>query len=160
MARARRAEAQQRIQETMSGMSDKSAFESFERMTEKIEDNERKAIASAELQEEFSGDSLAQQFEALEYHGSADQQLLELKAKMGLLGAGGSKETRQIGKGADDVHDAEVLEIEKDDDDAALSARTSRTGARGVAGELPLPRPSCASVPLPILQPGCERRLR
>jgi len=57
------------------------------------------------------------QFEALEYHGSADQQLLELKAKMGLLGAGGSKETRQLGKGnGDDVHEAEVLEIEKDDE--------------------------------------------
>ena len=37
VARAKRAEAQQRIQETMSGMSDKSAFESFERMAEKIE---------------------------------------------------------------------------------------------------------------------------
>ena len=71
VARAKRAEAQQRIQETMSGMSDKSAFESFERMTEKIEDAERKAIASAELQEEFSGDTLMQQFEALEYKGSA-----------------------------------------------------------------------------------------
>ena len=73
----------------MSGMSDKSAFESFERMTEKIEDQERKALASAELQEEFSGDNLMKQFEALEYHGSSDQQLLELTAKMGLLGGGG-----------------------------------------------------------------------
>jgi phage shock protein A len=34
VARAKRAEAQQRIQQTMSGMSDKSAFESFERMAE------------------------------------------------------------------------------------------------------------------------------
>src|SRR5512146_1183803 len=45
IARARRAEAPQRIQQTMAGMSDKSAFESFERMAEKIESNERKAIA-------------------------------------------------------------------------------------------------------------------
>ena len=58
VARAKRAEAQQRIQETMSGMSDKSAFESFERMTEKIEASERKALAAAEIQEEFSGDHL------------------------------------------------------------------------------------------------------
>ena len=56
VARAKRAEAQQRIQETMSGMADKSAFESFERMAEKIEANERKALAAAELQEEFAGD--------------------------------------------------------------------------------------------------------
>src|SRR6188508_1762559 len=50
---AKQAEATQRIQETMSGMSDKSAFESFDRMAEKIEATERKALAAAELQEEF-----------------------------------------------------------------------------------------------------------
>ncbi len=110
IARARRAEAQQRIQQTMAGMSDKSAFESFERMADKIESNERKAIASAELNEEFSGDALARQFEVLEYHGSADQQLLELKQKMGLLGSGAGKDPRRLGKGAEDVQDAEVEE--------------------------------------------------
>ncbi len=109
IARAKRAEAQQRIQETMSGLSDKSAFESFERMSEKIEATERKALAAAELQEEFAGDRLVQQFEALEYHGSADQQLLELKRKMGLLGAGSGGEARQLGAGGD-VHEAEIEE--------------------------------------------------
>jgi phage shock protein A len=110
VARAKRAEAQQRIQETMSGMSDKSAFESFERMTEKIEASERRALAAAELNEEVSGDRLARQFDALEYKGSSDQQLLELKQRMGLLppAAGGS--TKQLNKGADDVHDAELIE--------------------------------------------------
>ena len=108
-ARARRAEAQQRIQETMSGMSDKSAFESFERMTEKIEQNERKAIAAAELQNEFEGDQLMQQFQALEYKGAPDQQLLELKARMGLIGPGGKGgETRQLGRG--DTIDAELVD--------------------------------------------------
>ena len=112
IARARRAEAQQRIQETMSGMSDKSAFESFERMTEKIEQQERKAIAAAELQNEFEGDSLAQQFQALEYKGAPDQQLLELKAKMGVLGAGSGGPAKQIGKGAGETVEAEVVEDE------------------------------------------------
>jgi len=110
VARARRAEAQQRIQETMSGMSDKSAFESFERMTERIEDQERKAIASAELQEEFSGDTLMQQFQSLEYKGSSDQQLLELKAKMGLIAPGSGPGARQLGKGKGDTVDAEVVD--------------------------------------------------
>jgi phage shock protein A len=110
VARAKRAEAQQRIQETLSGMSDKSAFESFERMTEKIEATERKALASAELNEEISGDRLARQFEVLEYKGSSDQQLIELKAKMGLLPAGGAGQTKQLNKGAGDVHDAELVE--------------------------------------------------
>jgi phage shock protein A len=46
VARHRRAEAQQRIQETMSSMGDKSALESFDRMAEKIEERERKALAA------------------------------------------------------------------------------------------------------------------
>jgi phage shock protein A len=110
VARAKRAEAQQRIQETMSGMSDKSAFESFERMAEKIEATERKAIAAAEIQEEFSGDRLIRQFEQLEYKGSSDQQLLELKAKMGLLPAGGGGQAKQLNRGGEEIHDAEVVE--------------------------------------------------
>ncbi len=112
IARAKRAEAQQRIQETMSGLSDKSAFESFERMAERIEQTERKAIAAAELQEEFSGDALAKQFEALEYRGTADQQLLALKQRMGLLPSGGGADSsRRLGAGANEpsVHDAEVV---------------------------------------------------
>lgn len=109
VARAKRAEAQQRIQETMSGLSDKSAFESFERMAEKIEATERKALAAAELNEEVSGDRLARQFESLEYKGSSDQQLLELKQRMGLLPAGQNAQSRQLNKGGD-VHDAELVE--------------------------------------------------
>jgi phage shock protein A len=110
VARAKRAEAQARIQETMSGMSDKSAFESFERMAEKIEATERKAIAAAELNEEVSGDRLAKQFEALEYKGSSDQQLLELKTKMGILSPGRGGSSKQLGTGRDDVRDAELIE--------------------------------------------------
>jgi phage shock protein A len=106
VARAKRAEAQQRIQATMAGLNDKSAFESFERMSEKIEAIERKALAAAEIQAEFQSDDLIDQFKKLEYKGPVDQQLLELKAKMGLIGGG--KETKAIGKG--DVHDAELLE--------------------------------------------------
>ncbi|MFN8651773.1 MAG: PspA/IM30 family protein [Gemmatimonadales bacterium] len=113
IARARRAEAQQRIQETMSGMSDKSAFESFERMTEKIEQQERKAIAAAELQNEFEGDTLMQQFQALEYKGAPDQQLLELKARMGMIGPGGGGAAKQLGKG--ETVEAELVEDHEDE---------------------------------------------
>ncbi len=109
VARAKRAEAQQRIQATMAGMNDKSAFESFERMSEKIEAIERKALAAAEIQQEFQSDDLIEQFKKLEYKGPVDQQLLELKAKMGVLGAG--QETKALGKGGKpDIHDAELLE--------------------------------------------------
>lgn len=83
IARAKRAEAQQRIQETMAGLSDKSAFESFERMAERIEATERKALAAAEIQQEFQADTLVDQFKALEYKGSTDQQLLNSRPKWG-----------------------------------------------------------------------------
>ena len=103
----------------MGSISDKSAFETFERMADRIEQNERKALAAAELSEELSGDSLAKQFEQLEYKADADTQLLALKQKMGLLGAGKGGEPKQLGAGtggkATEVHDAEV--IEEDDDE-------------------------------------------
>ncbi len=116
IARAKRAEAQKRIQETMSGMSDKSAFESFERMAQRIEETERKALAAAELDEDLEGGDLTAEFEALEYRGSSDQQLLELKAKMGMLGAG--EAPKQLGDGDDDeseLSEAEVIEEEESD---------------------------------------------
>jgi phage shock protein A len=109
VARQRRVEAQGRIQETMSAMSDKSAFESFRRMEEKIEDMERQALATTELAGELEGDTLQQQFEALEYHGSTDNQLLELKQKMGVLPPGDSSRP-QLTDGDDDVADAELVE--------------------------------------------------
>src|SRR6266481_49245 len=88
LAKQRRTEAQKRINETMSHISEKSAFEAFDRMEEKIETNERKVKASAEIDEEFSGDRLANDFKKLEAGGaniSAEMQLIALKQKMGVL---------------------------------------------------------------------------
>ena len=110
IARQRRAEAQQRIHETMSSMSDKSAFETFERMSERIEQNERKAIANAELSEELEGDQLQKQFSQLEYKADADTQLMQLKAKMGLIAGPKSQTSKQIGAGKGDVADAELVD--------------------------------------------------
>lgn len=116
LARQRRAQAQKRIAETMSSMSEKSAFEAFARMEERISQNERMIKASTEIDEEFSGDRLARDFKALERaHGtvSADAQLLALKQKMGMLPAGQPAEQRQLGAGAgeaEEIH-AEVEEI-------------------------------------------------
>lgn len=109
IARQKRAEAHKRIQETMSSISDQSAFETFERMAEQIEHEERKLIAAAEVNEDLSGDSLVKQFQSLEKGQSADEQLLALKQKMGLLPAGSPAESKRLGKGA---ADAELLEDE------------------------------------------------
>jgi len=117
IARQRRAEAQQRIHETMSSMSDKSAFETFERMSERIEQSERKALAAAELNEELEGDTLQKQFAQLEYKADADTQLLQLKQKMGLLGAGKGEAAKQLGAGHGDVQEAELVEDDEKPED-------------------------------------------
>jgi phage shock protein A len=85
IARAKRAEAQKTIQATMQGLSDTSAFDTFDRMAEKVDAIEAEAEAGSELAGELSGDSLEHKFKKLEgAKPSADLQLAELKAKMGL----------------------------------------------------------------------------
>jgi phage shock protein A len=87
IARKKRAEAQRSIQETMSGLRSTSAFDAFDRMSGKIEQMEAEAEAGAELAEQYSGDVLAQKFQQLEATSGADEDLLELKRKMGLAPA-------------------------------------------------------------------------
>jgi phage shock protein A len=84
VARKKRAEAQKAIQETLGGLKNASAFEAFDRMTEKIERMEAEAEAGAEVAEEYTGDALAQKFQHLEATAGADEDLLALKQKMGL----------------------------------------------------------------------------
>jgi len=85
IARKKRAEAQKAIQETMSGLRDQSAFETFDRMSQKVDQIEAEAEAQADLAEEYSGDVLASQFQNLERNASADDDLTALKRKMGIL---------------------------------------------------------------------------
>lgn len=83
IARQKRAEAQKTIQETMSSLSDTSAFDTFGRMANKIEQMEAEAEAAAELSEGITGDNLAAKFADLEGDHGADEALAALKAKMG-----------------------------------------------------------------------------
>ena len=85
IARKKRAEAQKAIQETMSGLRDQSAFETFDRMSQKVDQIEAEAEASSELAEEYSGDVLASKFQNLERSASADDDLVSLKRKLGIL---------------------------------------------------------------------------
>ena len=119
VARQRRAQAQKRIAETMSSLSEKSAFEAFARMEERIEQSERQLKASVEIDEEFSGDTLANQFKQLERGAAStnvDVRLIELKQKMGMLPASSAPPSqRQLGKGANAEHDEETVHAEIDD---------------------------------------------
>ena len=104
LARQRRAEAQARISQTMSGLSDKSAFEAFNRMEEKISQNERQLSAAQEIDEEMSGDRLQKDFKQLERSAGAvgaEDRLLQLKQRMGMLPAGTTATPRQLVAGAE-----------------------------------------------------------
>src|SRR5919204_902046 len=111
VARQRRAQAQKRIAETMSSLSEKSAFEAFARMEEKIVSSEKQIQASAEIDEEMSGDRLASDFKRLESSAagaSVDQRLLALKQKTGLLPGAAPQASRQLGAGQPEARGEDV----------------------------------------------------
>ena len=98
IAKQKRAQAQKRIHATMSGLSDQSAFEAFNRMAAKIEDEERRSLAEAEVTEALSGDSLEDEFLRLESGSEGaglDDRLLALKTQMGMLPGGAPEPPRQ-----------------------------------------------------------------
>jgi phage shock protein A len=84
IARAKRAEAQEKIQNTISSVSgNTSAFEAFDRMAAKVDELEARAAASVELEDLSKDASLEAQFKQLESSSAnADVLLEELKAKM------------------------------------------------------------------------------
>ncbi len=84
VARSKRAHAQKKIQDTVSGLSDNSAFEVFDRMTEKVERLEAENEATLEISEiENNESNLEKQFAELESGtASADLLLEELKERM------------------------------------------------------------------------------
>jgi len=92
LARKKRAEAQKAIQETMSGLNNASAFETFDRMAAKIDQMEAEAEAATELAEEATGDTLAARFGKLEATAGAEDDLMALKRKMGVVPAEPPKE--------------------------------------------------------------------
>src|SRR5439155_4719177 len=77
IARSRRAKAEVNIRETMAGIGKTSATSEFERMEERVSEQEARAKAAAEL----DTDSLDQRFAALETESSLDKDLAELKAR-------------------------------------------------------------------------------
>lgn len=82
IARSQSAKAQKEIAKMMSGVGS-DAFSKFDKLEEKIEKTEAEASAFEQLSSESMG--LEEEFKMLSKSSSVDQQLLELKAKMGLL---------------------------------------------------------------------------
>jgi len=86
VARAKRAEAQKQIQQTMGSLSAGSSFDTFDRMAAKVDQLEAEADAAKELSSISADQNLEDKFKQLESSDAGADQLLEdLKAKMNKL---------------------------------------------------------------------------
>jgi phage shock protein A len=133
IARKKRAEAQKAIQETMSGLQNASAFETFERMSTKIDQIEAEAEATSELAEQYSGDELAHKFGQLEVTAAAEDDLAALKRKMGVLPPEPPKETAPPAVRVAEAPAEKISQSEQDELTAAiaeLEAEEQREQAR------------------------------
>ena len=129
IAKQKRAQAQRRIHETMSGLSDTSAFEAFNRMAEKIEESERRSLAQAEVAEALSGDTLEHEFMRLEAGGGdadVEDRLLALKAEMGLIAGPSSEKPKALTPGEDEGED-------EDEEEGSVEAEAEENGDAPVA---------------------------
>ena len=123
VAKQRRAQAQRRIHETMSGLSNTSAFDAFERMADKVDEQERESLAHQEVNEALGPGTLEDDFKALESGGDGgdvEDRLLSLKQEMGLIAAPEGEAPMQLESG--------------DDDDAAGAAAEASAPAEGSDG--------------------------
>src|SRR5437016_6078980 len=80
IARSRRAKAETNIRTTLSGMDQSSALASFQRIEEKVNQQEARAAALGEL----DSDTMEHRFQLMEQESTVENPLAELKAKKGL----------------------------------------------------------------------------
>jgi len=86
IARSRRAKAETNIRKTLSGMDNTGALGEFERMAEKVDEEEARAKAYADLDE----DTLETRFKAMEHDDNVERDLAELKARKAGSGTSGT----------------------------------------------------------------------
>ncbi len=84
LARKKRAEAQKSITTMLSRVDDRSAFEAFARLEEKVEALEADAEAAEDMLVLEATADLEKEFRALETGGDVENELLALKASIGM----------------------------------------------------------------------------
>lgn len=83
IARAKRAEAQRRINDVMKQLDASNALSKFQEMEQKITDMEARIDAEVEVQKQLTGDSLEEKFKELEKDGKVQDKLMKLKKRLG-----------------------------------------------------------------------------
>jgi phage shock protein A len=93
IARARRAKAETKIRTTLSGLDQSSALASFQRIEEKVNQQEARAAALGEL----DTDTMDHRFQLMEQESELEKQLAALKEKKGLAAPADS--SKALGSG-------------------------------------------------------------
>lgn len=100
IARSRRAKAETQIRETLAGIGTSSAAAEFERLEDRISQQEARAKAAAELE----GETLEARFAALEQESDLDRDLAALKARRAAqLGAGAEQKQLEAPREGDNT---------------------------------------------------------
>jgi phage shock protein A len=94
IARARRAKAETQIRSTLAGLDQSNALSSFQRIEDKVSQQEARAAALGEL----DTDTMEHRFQLMEQETEVDRQLADLKAKKG-LGAPDEAPEKALGSG-------------------------------------------------------------
>ncbi|TVR32605.1 MAG: PspA/IM30 family protein [Spirochaetaceae bacterium] len=113
IARAKRAEAQRKMQETLGGLSDTSAFEAFDKMSAKMDQIEAENEALEEIEGKIQDDSLEREFAKLESSsGESDTLLDALREKIALEDKSGPSASDAAG-GSDVAQDDAPQDIDE-----------------------------------------------
>lgn len=96
VSRQKRAEAQRTINETLSNINSTSAFDTFERMSDRVTQIEAEAEATAEIGGALPEATLESQFKALEASTGVDDELARLKQRMALQAAEEERERKAL----------------------------------------------------------------
>ncbi len=83
LTRERRSEAAKKIHQTMTALTDRTAFHSFQRVADKIEGLEFESEAAVEVSKEIEKEELSRRLDELDTGFDAEKALQELKEKMG-----------------------------------------------------------------------------
>ena len=102
VSRQKRAEAQRTINETLSNINSTSAFDTFERMSDRVTQLEAEAEAASEIGGALPEATLESQFKALEASSGVDDDLARLKKKMALQAAEQERERKALAGEVDD----------------------------------------------------------
>ena len=100
IARAKRAEAQKRIQATVGNMADNSAFAAFDKMSARVDQIEAEVDAMSEIEDMSGKDDLETQFAQLESGPTGGEMMLEdLRKKMESEGQLEARKEEDAGEG-------------------------------------------------------------